>query len=218
MKVILTEHQIKKLVNEITSPLDIDIKDNPLYNLRTDLEKEAPTLVKFAKSMADNSLSGKIDTVKNIVNIITTKKPFIPKNDKPMHPLGHRRPITSKFGKRSSSVGSSDHKGIDISTSSGSPVYAPLDGIVISARDTTPNGCGGFIQLSHLTMKTKFCHLRQFVVKQGDNVKKGEVIGYSGGAPSDPMHGTSTGSHLHYEILNREDVAVDPSQFQQGLV
>jgi murein DD-endopeptidase MepM/ murein hydrolase activator NlpD len=141
-----------------------------------------------------------------------------------MHPLGHKYPIYSGFGKRAAPYdpntgkkGSSDHKGVDITVKSGSAVYAPLDGTVLFSQDTTPNPCGGFIQLDHVSVQTKFCHLRSMIVKQGDKVKKGQVIGYSGGGRNDPHPGVSTGPHLHYEILNKSGVAQNPLSVQPSL-
>jgi biotin carboxyl carrier protein len=134
-----------------------------------------------------------------------------------MHPLGRKKPISSDFGLRNIRGGSRNHKGIDIATSSGSPVYAPLDGTVEAARDTTPNNCGGFIQLSHDNIYTKFCHLKKINVRNGQQVKKGQIIGLSGGGKNDPMRGSATGPHLHYEILNKERVAMNPVSAQSNL-
>jgi murein DD-endopeptidase MepM/ murein hydrolase activator NlpD len=209
MKVILTEQQAKGLINNLAQV-------NSLGDF--DIEKEAPTLSKFIKTMGGAS---NIDTPAspNIDPKNTSPKfaPEVPDGKEPMHPLGHKAPISSQFGYRNISVGSTNHQGIDISTSSGSPVYAPLDGTVIASRDTTPNACGGFIQLSHLNMKTKFCHLSKMIVEPGQKVKKGQIIGYSGGGKNDPHPGVSTGPHLHYEILGRDDIAMNPTSYQHNL-
>lgn len=236
MKVILKEEQVRKLVEQIASTLSDDPTNNPLntmrntYNtMRSTLQTDSPELMKMVKNLqgfGDESLVGKISTIGKVLGGNKSKEnepsfaPVIPKGDEPMHPLGHKNPITSKFGRRNIKVAgaSKDHEGIDISTRSGSPVYAPLDGTVVSSRDTTPNACGGFIQLSHKDVKTKFCHLRQMVVKQGENVKKGQLIGYTGGGKTDPMHGVSTGPHLHYEILGRDNIAMNPTTYQHNLV
>ena len=215
MKLILTEQQVKNLIGNLSGGLgDIDI------------EKEAPNLAKAIKSFTNPaSMMGGDEKGGGLLSKIRGKvsgskfAPDIPEGDEPMHPLGHKEPITSDFGPRNIKVkgATKDHEGVDISTPSGSPVYAPLDGVVISSRDTTPNGCGGFIQLSHSTIKTKFCHLKQMEVRQGDKVKKGQIIGYTGGAKTDPMHGISTGPHLHYEILGRNNIAMNPTSYQHNL-
>lgn len=203
MKLKLTEQQVKGLINNLT---DQDI----------DMEKEAPGLANFAKLMAKGNIPSQPNTVPNQSPDYATD---IPSGNEMMHPLGHKRPISSEFGMRNINVrgASTNHKGIDISTSSGSPVYAPLDGIVSASRDTTPNGCGGFIKLDHANVETKFCHLSRMVVNQGDNVKKGQVIGYSGGGRNDPHPGTSSGPHLHYEILNKSGIAMNPVSVEPNL-
>ena len=76
--------------------------------------------------------------------------------------------------------------------------------------------CGGFIKIQHTDYITKYCHLYKWIVNTGQTVKKGQLIGYVGGGAYDPHKGTSTGSHLHYEILSKANVPVDPQQEQFG--
>lgn len=140
-----------------------------------------------------------------------------------IHPLGRRVRLGDKFGPRvQPKPGASKfHKGVDIPIRSGSPVYAPTHGVVVFAGDTsklpTGGGCGGHIRLDHKTIQTKFCHLRSWTVKRGDIVKQGQIIGYTGGGPNDPYAGTSTGPHLHYEIVNPSGIAMDPLKVQPNL-
>jgi murein DD-endopeptidase MepM/ murein hydrolase activator NlpD len=235
MKLILTESQARNLIAEIASLEDL-FPNNPLNQVRDSISKEAPNIAALAKNLGDNSIGGTIDKVKGIIptlknmlgnnndidsgNTNTQFAQNIPGGNEPMNPLGRIAPITSYYGPRKTNTpgASKNHKGIDFAARSGSPVYAPLDGIVISSKDSTPNPCGGFIQLKHATMGTKFCHLRQLIVKQGDNVKKGQLIGYSGGGATDPMHGDANGPHLHYEILDRSGIPEDPLSIQPNLV
>jgi murein DD-endopeptidase MepM/ murein hydrolase activator NlpD len=67
-------------------------------------------------------------------------------------------------------------------------------------------------------LETKFCHLRRLNVREGDKVKKGQIIGYSGGGRNDPMHGNSSGPHLHYEILDKSSIAMNPTSVDPNLV
>jgi murein DD-endopeptidase MepM/ murein hydrolase activator NlpD len=236
MKLILTESQVKTLIGEIASLEDL-FPNNPLNQVRDSISAEAPNIAALAKNLSDNGIGGTINKVKGILPTIknalsgnntintgnTTNAQFaqnIPRGTEPMNPLGHVAPITSYYGPRkvSNPRESTFHNGIDFSTRSGSPVYAPLDGVVVSSKDSTPNPCGGFIQLKHATIGTKFCHLRQLAVKQGDNVKKGQLIGYTGGGATDPMHGDATGPHLHYEILDNGGMPRDPLAIQNNLV
>ncbi|NQZ78748.1 MAG: M23 family metallopeptidase, partial [Ekhidna sp.] len=87
------------------------------------------------------------------------------------------------------------HWGIDFSLPTGSPVYATGDGEVL-ATITRFSGYGKYIKLNHgFGYQTLYGHLNKFLVKPGDKVKRGQVIGYSGNT------GTSTGPHLHYEVI-----------------
>lgn len=206
MKLKITEQQVKGLVLKLNEQEEID------------MAKEMPNLSKLAKFMGSNK---SIDSPEPSSDVSTPIEsvPYIPTGNQMMHPLGHKSPISSQYGLRDINVkgATKDHKGIDIPTASNSPVYAPLDGIVSASRDTTPNACGGFIKLDHNSIETKFCHLSRMVVSQGEQVKKGQIIGYSGGGPNDPHPGISTGPHLHYEILNNSGIAMNPSSVQPNL-
>ena len=218
MKLKLTEEQLSKLI------VILDEQETPKKeggDLMGNLEKEAPALAAFAKFMRDplGSAADKILGVNND-NTSNTYATNIPPGTELMNPLGKKTKISSNFGLRNiGGNASKNHKGVDIPTASGSPVYAPADGKVIAARDTTPNGCGGFVQLDHMGigLKTKFCHLKRWTVSQGQDVKKGQLIGYSGGGSNDPYRGTSTGSHLHYEVLNSASIAMNPKNVHSDL-
>jgi murein DD-endopeptidase MepM/ murein hydrolase activator NlpD len=210
MKLKLTEKQVEGLVKLLTEQ---EVK--PLLNQNSSQPNSIATdkLLDYLYGIGGASIEG----IKQLTSTMPTD-PLPPDGSDLMHPLGHKSKITSNFGPREGSAGSSDHKGVDIATISGSPVYAPADGKVTEARDTTPNGCGGFIELEHSNYKTKFCHLRLWIVRKGDKVKQGQIIAYTGGGPDDPYRGTSTGPHLHYEILNTSDVALNPTKVEPNLV
>lgn len=129
--------------------------------------------------------------------------------------------INSGYGARWGSF----HKGIDISSSGikGKPIVAAADGTVtISKNGCSHNygksyscGCGGgygnYVAISHgtyqgSTYKTIYGHMSRTAVSVGQNVKKGQVIGYVGST------GWSTGWHLHFEIV-KNGVQVNPSNY-----
>jgi len=86
------------------------------------------------------------------------------------------------------------HQGLDISTEKGQPVFATADGTVEIASYT--GEYGNLVALSHgFGLTTRYAHLSAYAVKVGDQIKRGQVIGYVGST------GHSTGPHLHYEIL-----------------
>ena len=190
------------------------------------IEADAPNLSKFLKGMKNPEdmiakLEGGNPVTKGSLTAPGAKKSLtalIPKGKEMMHPLGHKTKISSKFGRRNGSIGTKDHKGIDLATPSGSSVYSPLDGVVTKSLDTTPNACGGHIRINHGKLQTKYFHLSKMIVHKGQKVKKGTLIGYSGGAKTDPHPGTSTGAHLHYEILNANNVALNPIEIETNLV
>lgn len=105
--------------------------------------------------------------------------------------------ITSKFGYRIHPLTHKRefHKGSDMKAKRNTPVYATANGIVEWAAYHKRSGFGNLIILVHLYgFKTYFAHLKKIVVKSGQYVKKGELIGYTGNS------GISNGPHLHYEV------------------
>ncbi|MEM6735586.1 MAG: M23 family metallopeptidase [Bacteroidota bacterium] len=87
------------------------------------------------------------------------------------------------------------HEGTDFSLPTGSPVYATGDGKVV-ATVSKFNGYGKYIKIKHgFGYQTLYAHLSQFLVRPGQLVKRGQVIGYSGNT------GGSTAPHLHYEVI-----------------
>jgi murein DD-endopeptidase MepM/ murein hydrolase activator NlpD len=112
--------------------------------------------------------------------------------------------LTGRFGGRSDPFTGEPgyHQGIDISTDKGQPVYATADGTVESAG---PAGdYGNLIVLTHaFGLMTRYGHLSGFAVETGQQVRRGDIIGYVGST------GRATGAHLHYEIL-ANGVLMDP--------
>jgi murein DD-endopeptidase MepM/ murein hydrolase activator NlpD len=218
MKLKLTEGQLNKLM------VTLDEQEAPKKeggDLMGSLEKEAPALAAFAKFMRD-PIGSAVDKL-NGGNTDSSSSTFandIPPGTELMNPLGKRTKVTSGFGPRNvGGSASKNHKGVDLPAVSGSPVYAPADGRVVTAKDTSPNGCGGFVQIDHtgVGLKTKFCHLKRWTVSQGQDVKKGQLIGYSGGGPNDPYRGNSMGAHLHYEVLNSASIAMNPKNVHSDM-
>jgi murein DD-endopeptidase MepM/ murein hydrolase activator NlpD len=114
--------------------------------------------------------------------------------------------LTGTFGGRSDPFTGEPgyHQGIDISTEKGDPVVAAADGSVESA--TYSGDYGNLIVLVHgFGLSTRYGHLSAFAVQPGQQVRRGDVIGYVGST------GRSTGAHLHYEIL-ASGAPMDPLQ------
>lgn len=98
------------------------------------------------------------------------------------------------------------HKGIDFAASIGTPIYATADGAVIEL-DVKFSGYGKMVMIDHgFGYRTRYAHMHDFAVKRGQQVKRGDLIGYVGNT------GLSTAPHLHYEVyINNE--AVDPVHY-----
>lgn len=106
-----------------------------------------------------------------------------------------RATLTSDYGMRTHPVlgGRRAHKGIDLAAPTGTPVYATADGVV--SRADRFSSYGLYISIEHGgKMQTRFAHLSRLNVAAGQQVKKGELIGFVGST------GRSTGPHLHYEV------------------
>jgi murein DD-endopeptidase MepM/ murein hydrolase activator NlpD len=119
----------------------------------------------------------------------------------------HDATMTSDFGMRTHPVlgGRRNHKGVDLAQPTGTPVYATADGIVSRAEPFS--SYGNYIQIEHGgELQTRFGHLSGFAVAAGEQVHKGQLIGYVGST------GRSTGPHLHYEVRVAGE-AVDPRPY-----
>jgi murein DD-endopeptidase MepM/ murein hydrolase activator NlpD len=103
--------------------------------------------------------------------------------------------VTSSFGERQDPFEGEGafHTGIDIATNMGDAVRATADGTVLKAGIGT--GYGREIILEHdQNIETLYAHLSGFAVTTGQEVHRGDIIGYVGSS------GRSTGPHLHYEV------------------
>lgn len=102
---------------------------------------------------------------------------------------------------------SSPHLGLDFRVPSGTPVAAMNDGTVLLARPLYYEG--NFVVLDHgQGLLTLYLHLSEFKVKEGDFVKRGQIIGLSGGT------GRATGPHLHVAV-RWQGTYLDPARMMQ---
>jgi len=104
-------------------------------------------------------------------------------------------PVTASFGERIDPFNGEGafHSGVDIGSTYGHSVIAPADGVVVFAE--TMGGYGKAIMLDHgHGIPTRYGHLSGFAVTEGQQVHRGDTIGYVGSS------GRSTGPHLHYEV------------------
>ena len=106
------------------------------------------------------------------------------------------RRLSSGYGWRTDPILKvrSFHEGIDFSAPRGTPIYATGDGVVKYTRNDL-NGYGLYMVIDHgYGYRTLYGHMSTYNARAGQNVKRGEIIGYVGNS------GKSTGPHLHYEV------------------
>ena len=107
-------------------------------------------------------------------------------------------PITSRFGTRQDPFNGkrSSHEGIDFRGKTGDKIYATADGVV--KRAMTNGSYGKYVEIDHQNgYTTAFAHMHSYIVRKGDRVQRGQLIGQVGNT------GRSTGPHLHYEVKYR---------------
>lgn len=115
--------------------------------------------------------------------------------------------VTGSFGERIDPFNGEGafHSGVDIGSSFGHPIVAPADGVVVFTD--MMGGYGKAIVINHgNSISTRYGHLSGYAVSVGQNVHRGDVIGYVGES------GRSTGPHLHYEV-RINDTPVNPYKY-----
>ncbi len=153
--------------------------------------------------------------IKREREIIKKSRAKIGKTDSAFYKSGFMRPI--KGGRISSVFGSQRilngvpknmHNGLDIAVPRGTPIYAMADGIVRLAGENFYY-TGNNILLDHgQGINSFYFHLSKLLVKEGQRIKKGEIIGRVG------TTGRSTGPHLHWGV-QWYSKRVDPAKILQ---
>jgi murein DD-endopeptidase len=121
-------------------------------------------------------------------------------------------PVTSGYGIRVHPVFNVErkHEGIDIDAEVGEPVKAAMEGTVAEVR--RDEYYGNVVVIEHRDdIKTVYAHLKDVMVKEGQQIGQGDIIGLVGST------GISTGPHLHFEVW-KNGRTVDPEgEFEGGL-
>jgi murein DD-endopeptidase MepM/ murein hydrolase activator NlpD len=169
-----------------------------------------------AVPMSENDLQ---EAIKNLVATVDSRDEYQSKIEAKIlqksvlkDMLPNSEPVNVAF--RSSSYGwridpfdghKAFHEGLDFPATTGTPILAAADGIVIVSGRT--NDYGNLVKVDHGSgLETRYAHASKLLVKVGQRVVKGQKIAEVGST------GRSTGPHLHYEIrLNGS--ALDPRQY-----
>lgn len=105
------------------------------------------------------------------------------------------------------SVGDNFHHGVDFAVSKGTEVYAAASGEVTEIGSGWNGGYGNSVTIRHVgTMETVYAHMDKVLVKEGDEVNAGDLIGYSGST------GDAVGDELHFEV-RIDGQHVDPMEY-----
>ncbi len=115
--------------------------------------------------------------------------------------------ITSNFGKRKHPVSGkiSNHNGVDIACPVGTPIKAPVDGVIIDIWEDEKGG-KSLAMISYDGIRFGFAHLSKHNVSELDEVTEGQIIAYSGNT------GQATGPHLHFTV-QRNGIYLDPLEY-----
>ena len=168
-------------------------------------------LAKMVDTFLDKSES--IDDVKKLLEILDgdvskyqTKFNFVPSIN-PLNPDKLKR-FSSEFGNRFHPIDKKNkpHFGIDISAKAGTAIHATASG-TIETTIKSNKGYGNQVVIEHkYGFKSRYAHMYLFIVKEGQTVKKGEIIGFVGST------GKSTADHIHFEIW-KNNIRIDPYPF-----
>lgn len=110
--------------------------------------------------------------------------------------------ITSNYGTREATeIVSANHQGIDVGVNEGTTVVAAMEGKV--SLVSNQGEYGTHVKIVNKDITTIYAHCSKILVKEGENIKKGQKIALSGNT------GRTTGPHLHFEI-RRENRTIDP--------
>ncbi|GAB3856404.1 M23 family metallopeptidase [Dactylosporangium cerinum] len=127
----------------------------------------------------------------------------------PLRPGYH---VTTRFGEYDNAHTDHAHTGIDLAISSGTPIFAAAEGVVIFAG--WGGGYGNLVEIRHLDgTVTYYGHQSNYIVAKGTHVTSGQQIGNVGST------GNSTGPHLHFEVRPNGGAPINPEPFmaQRGV-
>lgn len=225
----INEQQRHKLNQKIANEKDIinlvtaheEEKESLISNAVSELNERSQMIEKIIGSIGIKFPKNKKESSKNsggpfIELRETDRDELLYRADKYLKtiqrlPLGRPAggPITSRFGKRKDPLNKKTafHSGIDIRGKRGAKIHATADGVVKKALRF--GGHGNFVLIDHGNgYTTSFSHMQKYLVRRGDRVQRGQLIGYVGNS------GRSTGPHLHYEIC-LDKKPINPYKFMQ---
>lgn len=131
--------------------------------------------------------------------------------------FGQTYSVSSNFGKRTAPIqgASSNHQAVDFRVPNNHPVHSTINGTV--TRVGRLGGYGLTVEVRDAYGYThRFAHLSSANVKPGQQITPGKVFALTGGVRGNPNSGTSTGPHLHYQII-RGNTSIPPYTYYDAL-
>lgn len=167
-------------------------------------------LVFYTAQKADRLIadaSGVDSLFRRIVESIKDEQLPVPPMDLPVENISYMQ-IGAGIGTKINPfyTTTAQHNGVDFIVAQDTPVKAPADGTV-SYVNNSLKGDGNTVIIKHKGgYRTKYSHLYEIKVSQGQSVRRGKVIGTAG------MSGNSYAPHLHYEVW-RDSTLLDPLNY-----
>ncbi|WP_437920540.1 M23 family metallopeptidase [Sphingobacterium sp. LRF_L2] len=210
------------LLNEQKKRLELDGANNELTTeeMKKSFNSIDSTLERINQKMRRRGLKeikiknvgGPIEKEENLVELSVFYKKQLKNLEAKLEgmPLGrpHAGRITSPFGYRRNPFtnrGREMHAGVDLKGRTGDPVKATAKGQVTFAG--YKGDYGYVVMVKHNNgYETRYAHLTRTRVKKGERIEAGEIVGLLGST------GRSTGSHLHYEVI-QNDHKLDPEKY-----
>lgn len=204
--------QLQSTIDEALSALDASQSDTPAA------ADQRARLIKMKTDTVVRQIEQAVWDQQNFARTaqLIAVDPVLSASGKLLMPIPHAT-ITQGFGPTPYAFEASYagfphfHTGVDLAVPLGTPVFAAADGVVVLARQMTDAsgslvGYGNYVILQHDTgLKTLYGHLLLIGAREGDVVKRGQLIGLVGST------GNSTGPHTHFEV-RVDNSPVDPMQ------
>ena len=188
-------------------------------NKETEYQKQVAALKQQQEAISDEiadieeELRAKFD-----VGLLPAKRPGVFAWPIQMVSVGGKGRITQHFGEVSKLYRGKPHNGLDIGAPVGTPIFAAEDGVVTRVDNNDRSAWskyqyGKYILVKHNNNLTSlYAHLSKYAVQTGQQVKRGELIGYVGAT------GYATGAHLHFGVYWSASVQLKSIPPAAGLV
>ena len=206
------QNQMKELEKRDNDVYRAIFEASPIPDSARAKELEEKLEIAKVEKLRDHQLVSSINnTLNNLLSRINSQKKSYEEVDElvknkekllshtpAIQPLSNKdlNRIASGFGYRIDPVYKTTkfHAGLDFSAPQGTPIYATADGTV-STSGNSGNGYGNHVIINHsYGYETLYGHMVRVKARNGQAVKRGEVIGWVGST------GKSTGPHCHYEV------------------